>query len=117
MSNLNYKTPIIMVPAIVLGVGIGVGALVYGFNSLFPSSSSNASKPVSNITDYSSSPSPVENNSPPVSYHSTSSNGANFVNSDTTNSSELPYSSGGSRKKKKRKSKSKSKPRSKSKSK
>jgi hypothetical protein len=104
MSQLNFKNPIVLVPTIILGVGVTVGALAYGVNSLFSSSSSsNASNTVSNRTYYSTSPSPVVNSSPPVSYDSPVSDGNNFVNSDTTNSSDLPYSSGGFHKKKKKK--------------
>ena len=116
MSQLNFKNPFILVPTIVIGVGLGVGALSYGINSFFPSSSSsNTSSSISSGTMYSTSPSPVVNNSPQVSYESPSSDGPNFVNPMSSSYS----SSGGSRKKKKRRSnaKSKSKPKSKSKSK
>ena len=108
MSQLNYKTPIILVPIILLGMG----ALAYGLNSVFSSSpTSNPPSSISSRTNYSTSPPPVVNNSPQVSYDSPSSDGANFIN--PMNSS---YStSGGSRKKKKRRSKSKPKSKSKSK--
>lgn len=101
---MNFKNPLVLVPTIV----IGVGALAYGISLLFSGSSSN---PTNNSGNYSPPPPP-----PPASYDSPVSDGANFVNGSTTNSSELPYSSGGSRKKKKRRSKSKSKSRSRSKS-
>jgi hypothetical protein len=118
MSQLNFKNPIVLVPTIVIGVGLGVGALAYGFNSFFSgSSSSNTPSSISSITNYSTSPSPVVNNSPKVSYDTASSDETNIKNNDTTNSSELPYSTGGSRKKKKRRSKSKSKSKTKPKSK
>lgn len=105
MAHLNYKTPIILVPTILLGVG----ALAYGLNSFFssPSSSNQSSSNSSSRTNYSTSESPVVNNSPRVSYDSQSSNGANFINPMNSSYS----SSGGSRKKKKRRSKSKSKSR------
>jgi hypothetical protein len=114
MSKMSFKNPIVLVPTIILGVGLGVGGLVYGINSLFSGSSSN---PVNASPPTPPPPPPVVNSSPPASYDSPTSDGENFENGDTTNSSELPYSSGGFHKKKKRKSKSKSKSRSKPKSK
>ena len=104
---MNFKNPLVLVPTIV----IGVGALAYGVILLFSGSSSN---PTNNSSNYS--PPPV-NNQPPASYDSPVSDGANFINGSTTNSNELPYSSGGSRKKKKRRSKSRSKSKSRSRSK
>ena len=105
---MNFKNPLVLVPTIVIGVGLGVGALAYGVSLLF---SGSLSKSNNNGTNYLP---PVVNNQPPASYDSPVSDGANFINGSTTNSSELPYSSGGSRKKKKRRSKSKSRSRSKS---
>jgi hypothetical protein len=111
MANLNYKTPIILVPTILLGVG----ALTYGVKSFFASSpTSSTPSSISSKTNYSTSPSPVVNNSPEVSYDSPNSDGANFINPI---SSSYSSSEGGSRKKKKRKSKPKPKSKTKSKSK
>lgn len=106
MSQLNYKTPIMIVPIIVLGM-VGVA---YGLNSFFSSSPSSNTPTPNNGTSYSTSQlSPVVNNSPQVSYDTPSSNGVNFINPMNSSYS----SSGGSRKKKKRRSKSKSKSKSK----
>jgi len=39
MSKMNFKNPLVLVPTIVIGVGLGVGALAYGVSLLFSGSS------------------------------------------------------------------------------